>query len=160
MNEEADEIHGETVNRGNGESENQRENAAGPLKEVQEGIAEVRALLRWMLPGMARKGLAEKLLDQGLSPEIIARLAREMEGMEGKDDRERIFAALSRLIPCAGELAPGKAKQRRIALIGPTGVGKTTAVIKLTVRLAGQTTRRVGWIGLDKIGRASCRERV
>jgi flagellar biosynthesis GTPase FlhF len=143
MNEELDETRGEP------RFVQHESSAAEPLKEVQEGIAEVRALLKWLLPGMARKGLAEKLLDQGLSPEIIARLAREMEGMEEKDDRGRIFAALSRLIPCAGELVPGKAKQQRLVLIGPTGVGKTTAIIKLTVRLAGQTTRRVGWIGLE-----------
>jgi flagellar biosynthesis protein FlhF len=72
-----------------------------------------------------------------------------MERTDGKDERERIFTALSRLIPCAAELGPEKSKQQRLALIGPTGVGKTTAVIKLTVRLAGQTARRIGWIGLD-----------
>jgi flagellar biosynthesis protein FlhF len=143
MNEELDETRGEP------RFVQHESSAAEPLKEVQEGIAEVRALLKWLLPGMARKGLAEKLLDQGLSPEVVASLAREMDGMEEKDDRGRIFAALSRLIPCAGELVPGKAKQQRLVLIGPTGVGKTTAIIKLTVRLAGQTTRRVGWIGLE-----------
>jgi flagellar biosynthesis protein FlhF len=121
---------------------------AGPLKEVQEGIAEVRALLHWILPGVARKGLAEKLLDQGLSPEIIARLAREMEGLEAKDDHDRIFAALSRLIPCAGEIQPKPGTQQKLALLGPTGVGKTTSIIKLTVRLA-QKARRVGWISLE-----------
>ncbi|MGH8732892.1 MAG: hypothetical protein ACREVB_04340, partial [Burkholderiales bacterium] len=121
---------------------------AGPLKEVQEGIAEVRALLHWILPGVARKGLAEKLLDQGLSAEVITRLARAMEGMEEKDDRERIFAALSRLIPCTEALQPEAGKQQRLALVGPTGVGKTTGIIKLTVRLL-QKARRVGWISLE-----------
>jgi len=148
MNDEADVGRGAAVNRESGESENRRESDAGPLKEVQDGIAEVRALLRWVLPGVARKGLAEKLLDQGLSPEVIARLAREMEGMEDKDDRACIFAALARLIPCAEEPPPKAGKQQRLALVGPTGVGKTTGVIKLTVRLA-QKGRRVGWIGLE-----------
>jgi flagellar biosynthesis protein FlhF len=148
MNDEADGIRGETVNRGSGESENRRESDAGPLKEVQEGIAEVRALLHWILPGVARKGLAEKLLDQGLSPEVITRLARAMEGIEAKGDRERIFAALSRLIPCAEALQTKAGKQQRLALIGPTGVGKTTSIIKLTVRLL-QKARRVGWISLE-----------
>jgi flagellar biosynthesis protein FlhF len=124
----------------------------GALKQVQDGIAEVRALLRWILPGVARKGVAEKLLDQGLSPEVIARVAREMEGLEAKNDRERIFTALSLLIPCAEEIQPKAGKQQRLALVGPTGVGKTTAVIKLTVRLL-QKARRVGWIGLES-GRA------
>jgi len=141
MNEEADEVGGAA-------RAIEPTAASGSLKDVQEGIAEVRALLHWILPGVARKGLTEKLLDQGLSPEVITRLARAMEGMEAKDDRERIFSALSRLIPCAEEIQPKAGKQQRLALVGPTGVGKTTSIIKLTVRLA-QKARRVGWISLE-----------
>jgi flagellar biosynthesis protein FlhF len=148
MNEEADEVGGAA----RAERAIEPTAASGPLKDVQEGIAEVRALLRWILPGVAQKGVAEKLLDQGLAPEIIARLAREMEGVEAADDRERIFTALTRLITCAEEVQPKAGKQQRLALVGPTGVGKTTAVIKLTVRLL-QKARRVGWINLES-GRA------
>jgi flagellar biosynthesis protein FlhF len=142
MNEEADEI------RRGAPIAKPEIPASGSLKDVQEGIAEVRALLHWVLPGVAKKGVAEKLLDQGLSSEVIARLARTMEGMEAKDDRERIFAALSRLIPCVEETQPKAGQQQRLALVGPTGVGKTTSIIKLTVRLA-QQARRVGWISLE-----------
>ncbi len=144
MNEESDET------RGAPRAVERESAAAAPLKEVQEGLAEVRTLLKWMLPSAARKGMAEKLLDRGLAPEIIARLAREMEGIEAQDDRERILTALARLIPCAEEFdGAGNAERLCLALVGPTGVGKTTGIIKLTVRLAGRAARRVGWIGLE-----------
>ncbi|HEY2990915.1 MAG TPA: hypothetical protein VGL11_24600 [Candidatus Binatia bacterium] len=119
------------------------------LQDVREAITEVRALLGWLLPSIARKGLAEKLLDQGLSPDSIARLAREIGDASHENDRERIFAALTRLIPCAGDLERRAGEQGRLALIGPTGVGKTTSIIKLTVRLAGEKQGSVGWISLE-----------
>jgi flagellar biosynthesis protein FlhF len=122
---------------------------AGALEDVREDIAEVRSLLRWLLPTIAGKGVVEKLLDQGLSPEIIARLAREMDKSDQTDERERMFGALARLLPCGGDLEHDKEKQGRAVLVGPTGVGKTTSLIKLTVRLAGQQERRVGWISLE-----------
>lgn len=122
---------------------------AGPLDEVRQEIAEVRALLGWLLPSISGKGMVEKLLDQGLAPDVITRVAREMEKSAHKDERERMFAALARLIPCAAELERAEEKRGCAALIGPTGVGKTTTLIKLTVRLAGQRQRRLGWIALE-----------
>ncbi len=140
MNEEAEEI---------GRQPPVRQEPAGALEGVREDIAEVRSLLRWLLPSIAGKGVVEKLLDQGLSPEIIARLAREMEKSDRTDERERMFTALARLLPCGGDLERGEEEQGRAVLVGPTGVGKTTSLIKLTVRLAGQQERRVGWISLE-----------
>lgn len=155
MNDDAVEVYEEeTEKRGTGETENRRHGESGKrgegeLKVVREEIAEVRDLLSWFLPGTERKGATGNLLEQGLSPDIIARLAREAGAMGRKDDRERVFAALARLIPCEGEFDRRGERQGRLALIGPTGVGKTSGVIKLTVRLAGQQGCRVGWIGLE-----------
>jgi len=123
------------------------DSAAG-LDEVRHEIAEVRSLLKWLLPSIAGQGVVENLLDQGLAPEIITRLAREMEKSPQKNERERLFTALARLVPFAGALAKSGAQQGRAALIGPTGAGKTTSLIKLTVRLAREGAR-VGWINLE-----------
>src|SRR5262249_19967459 len=117
----------------------------GGLEEVRHEIAEVRSLLKWLLPSMTGPGLMENLLDQGLAPEVITQLAREMEKSQQKSDRERLFTALARLIPFAGGLDKKNAKQGRVALIGPTGAGKTTSLIKLTVGLAAAGAR-VAWI--------------
>ncbi len=56
---------------------------------------------------------------------------------------------MSRLIPIGGRIEIGGEKKTRLALIGPTGVGKTTGIVKLTVFIARQTECRVGWIGLE-----------
>src|SRR5215470_3979259 len=73
----------------------------GGLEEVRHEIAEVRSLLKWLLPSRTGPGLMENLLDQGLAPEVITQLAREMEKSQQKSDRERLFTALARLIPFA-----------------------------------------------------------
>src|SRR5689334_8188571 len=78
--------------------------AAADLNEVRHEIAEVRSLLKWLLPSIAGQGLVENLLDQGLAPEVITRLAREMEKSQQKSERERLFTALARLVPFAGAL--------------------------------------------------------
>jgi flagellar biosynthesis protein FlhF len=108
----------------------------------------VRSLLKWLLPSIGGQGVVESLLDQGLAPEVITRLAREMEKSPQKSERERLFNALARLVPFAGALAKSGAQQGRAALIGPTGAAKTTSLIKLTVRLAREGAR-VGWINLE-----------
>ncbi|HTM08484.1 MAG TPA: hypothetical protein VL754_08855 [Verrucomicrobiae bacterium] len=122
--------------------------AAGGLEEVRNEIAEVRSLLKWLLPSISGPGLVENLLDQGLAPEVITRIAREMEKSQQKSDRERLFTALARLVPFSGEFTKPDARQGRVAFIGPTGTGKTTSLIKLTVRLAGNGAR-IGWINLE-----------
>jgi flagellar biosynthesis protein FlhF len=122
--------------------------AVGDLEEVRHEIAEVRSLLKWLLPSITGQGLVENLLDQGLAPEVITRLAREMEKSPQKNDRERLFTALARLIPFSGELEKKSDRQGRLALVGPTGTGKTTSIIKLTVRLAA-AGGRIGWINLE-----------
>jgi len=141
-------MHEETAERRPIELTRKSVQAAGDLDEVRHEIAEVRSLLKWLLPSIAGKGLVENLLDQGLAPEVITRLAREMEKSQQKSDRERLFTAIARLIPFAGELSRSEAQQGRAALIGPSGAGKTTSLIKLTVRLAREGAR-VGWINLE-----------
>ncbi|HEX9443065.1 MAG TPA: hypothetical protein VGA73_03055, partial [Candidatus Binatia bacterium] len=64
--------------------------AGGGLEEVRRDIAEVRSLLKWLLPSIGGKGMVEKLLDQGLSSEVITRLARGMEQSGHRDERERL----------------------------------------------------------------------
>ncbi|HEX2386995.1 MAG TPA: hypothetical protein VHL99_10555 [Candidatus Binatia bacterium] len=141
-------MHEEAESRRPIEPTRRAPDAAGDLNEVRHEIAEVRSLLKWLLPSIGGQGLMENLLDQGLAPEVITRLAREMEKTQQKSERERLFTALARLIPFAGALSKNGAQQGRAALIGGTGGGKTTSLIKLTVRLVREGAR-VGWINLE-----------
>ena len=119
------------------------------ISEVRQELSELKSFLGWLVPGMGRNKVLEELLTQGVSPEIIARLAREVEGMEGADEWEKIRQVLARLIPTGGDVESRGERRECLALIGPTGVGKATTVVKLTVRLTRQGERRVGWVSLD-----------
>ena len=51
------------------------------------------------------------------------------------------------MAPTGGQIA---ARRDRLALIGPTGVGKTLNLIKLTVSESQRRARRIGWISADE----------
>jgi flagellar biosynthesis protein FlhF len=122
---------------------------AEELREIRQELAELKSMLCWLIPGMGQKKVLEELMTQGISPSILARLAQETQGTEGTDEREKIGQALARLIPTGGDVETKEEQRKCLALIGPTGVGKTTTVVKLTVRLARQGGHRVGWVNLD-----------
>lgn len=124
----------------------QKQPARDDLKEVQQEIVGLKSLLCWLVPGMGQKSVLEELMAQGVSPEMIARLAERAKGARGSDDRQKIFHALTGMIPTGGDL---EAEGGRLLLLGPTGVGKTTTIVKLTLRLAGQRKWRIGWVTLD-----------
>jgi flagellar biosynthesis protein FlhF len=119
------------------------------LPEVRRELAALKSILCWLIPGIRMGGTLEELVAQGLSPNLVARLAQEMREIDGTDEREKIRQVLTRLIPTGGDVETRKERRECLALIGPTGVGKTTTAVKLTVRLACRGERRVGWVSLD-----------
>jgi flagellar biosynthesis protein FlhF len=54
-----------------------------------------------------------------------------------------------RTVRVTGSLLPAEGRQRVVALVGPTGVGKTTTVAKLAARFALQEGRKVGLVTVD-----------
>jgi flagellar biosynthesis protein FlhF len=73
--------------------------------------------------------------DQRKNPEII---------------REKLAEQLERMMPVAGPIVRTKVSGPHVvALIGPTGVGKTTTVAKLAANLKLRENRRVGLITID-----------
>jgi len=63
--------------------------------------------------------------------------------------REKIVEQLEKLIPVAGPLVKKSRSPHVVALIGPTGVGKTTTIAKLAANLKLREKHRVGLITLD-----------
>jgi flagellar biosynthesis protein FlhF len=64
--------------------------------------------------------------------------------------REKIAEQLERMIPISGPISRTKTTGPHVvALIGPTGVGKTTTIAKLAANLKLRENRRVGLITLD-----------
>jgi flagellar biosynthesis protein FlhF len=74
---------------------------------------------------------------------LARRLARavhdELNGQELKEAplvRKRLAAEIESRVRVTGELTTLKTRAKKIALIGPTGVGKTTTIAKLAARFA------------------------
>lgn len=115
--------------------------------DMREELAALRSMLSWLAPGLDHKNrILKSLVAQGLSPEVMARLNEAIHDAEGSDEREKTYRALIRLIPTGGQIPD---EVDRLALIGPTGVGKSSGIIKLTVLEGQRLQRRVGWLNLD-----------
>ncbi len=90
-----------------------------------------------------------------LEPTLAARIAHFLQEKvdrgtvpPGRElDAFREFVA--RTLRVGGGPAPGRTRGRVVALVGPTGVGKTTTVAKLAARAALQQGGRVGLVTVD-----------
>lgn len=125
------------------------QSAAEPIDEVRQEIAALRSMLCWLAPGLTHQSdILKTLVTQGLSPEIIARVAAAMKSVAGSDDRTKVFHLLSQLVASGGQIR-GDGERECLALIGPTGVGKTTSIVKLTVFESQRRDCRVGWVSTE-----------
>ncbi|MFW6133853.1 MAG: flagellar biosynthesis protein FlhF [Planctomycetota bacterium] len=135
--------------------------AAPPAAGVPREVAEIRKMVATLLargrgePELPPAVLTcrDRLIEQDVAPELaaelVADLRRELTG-EQLGDRDVLFPALRRLI--AGRIrtsAPTSQGRRVIALVGPTGVGKTTTIAKLAANAKLHDDRRVALVTLD-----------
>jgi flagellar biosynthesis protein FlhF len=118
-----------------------------PIEEVRDEIAALRSMLSWLAPRIQKNDVLKSLVGHGVSPEIMARISEAMREGPGTNDREKMYDALKRLIPSGGQIEDAV---DRLALMGPTGVGKTTSLIKLTVFESQRLNRRIGWVNADQ----------
>jgi len=99
--------------------------------------------------------LEAELADE-LADEVVAAARRELEGDEEPTEREvrrAVHRRLAEMIPAVAEPPkPRRAKDGRpltIALVGPTGVGKTTTIAKLAATYKLRHGKSVGLITSD-----------
>ncbi|HTL30817.1 MAG TPA: flagellar biosynthesis protein FlhF [Tepidisphaeraceae bacterium] len=88
-----------------------------------------------------------------LALEIIKNVQRQIRPEHAEQPeyvREKIADQLEKYMPMAGPIVRTKATGPHVvALIGPTGVGKTTTIAKLAANLKLREKRRVGLITID-----------
>ncbi|MBI5655722.1 MAG: flagellar biosynthesis protein FlhF [Geobacter sp.] len=99
-------------------------------------------------------GLAGELGAAGIEDEAVRSLLEHVRPMaETTDDREELryslIEAFASVIKCAGPLRMKKNGPRIIALVGPTGVGKTTTTAKLAAMYAMNKGASVALITTD-----------
>lgn len=105
------------------------------------------------LLGQYRERLAAQDVEDDIIVRLINRLRLTLTGKE-LDDEELVSLKLAEFVAAAirfdDDAPKTRAERARIlALIGPTGVGKTTTIAKLAARFKLQQRKRVGLITLD-----------
>lgn len=132
-------------------------------REVSELKRLVRAVVEQRAPWGAGQpseiaNLREMLIEQEVAPQVVEELLAELRlGLTGRELgdpkvlRDRLRRQIASHIPTvAGDAEPrGEREARVIAMIGPTGVGKTTTIAKLAANYKLRRGMRVGLITID-----------
>lgn len=96
--------------------------------------------------------LIEAEVNDETARELVERLRNETAGQE-LDDPMMLRARLARMIEeqigVAGPIRLEAGRRRLVALVGPTGVGKTTTIAKLAANFRLREKKRVGLITVD-----------
>ncbi len=97
--------------------------------------------------------LMQKLIEEQVREELACSLARETEMIlrrqRGSSAVEVMEHLILEMIGSPDPVQPKKFHQKIILLAGPTGVGKTTSLVKLAANFALKQKRKVGIINTD-----------
>jgi flagellar biosynthesis protein FlhF len=134
-----------------------------PIEEMRHGVREVQDTLRVLMAEITGTGPHKEfsehyrmLVDQGISRRTAASLiAKAVKGgdrgalRDPRVFRERLKFQVRRLVKTTGgiKLVPGI--RRTVALVGATGVGKTTNLAKLAAEFAVRERVSVGLVTCD-----------
>lgn len=102
------------------------------------------------------RALLEQEVAEELADEVVQRVRAELTDEQIADPdacRAAVLGAVKSLLPVpaglAGSEPRGADRPHTIALVGPTGVGKTTTIAKLAANFKLQQRKRVGLVTLD-----------
>lgn len=97
--------------------------------------------------------LAQELIQNGISTELIRKILDTLNTLPvasgNQTVKSRLGETFGRLIKFAGTLKMRKNSPRIIALVGPTGVGKTTTTAKLAAMYALNRGNKVALVTMD-----------
>ena len=96
--------------------------------------------------------LIEAEVSEELARELVERVRSESPGDALNDEvlaKARIARMVEDEIRVTGPLRSTPGRRRLVALVGPTGVGKTTTIAKLAANFRLKEKRKVGLITVD-----------
>ncbi|TWT83083.1 Flagellar biosynthesis protein FlhF [Planctomycetes bacterium CA13] len=102
------------------------------------------------------EGFREQLIDAGVSPKTALRWLKSTESFTvGLGDSinepwmDHLQRSIARELRIGGPIRTQPGAKHIVALVGPTGVGKTTTIAKLAAGFRIQERRRVGLVTID-----------
>lgn len=144
----------------------QRQDPAAVPDHVQSQLTQLQAMVKDLCrrgqPGQ-RQELPEELfrlftdlldsdLSEELAREMVERVRVEARGGRLSDPamaKARIARMIESDIAVTGPIQLTQGRRRLVALVGPTGVGKTTTIAKLAAHYRLREKRRIGLITVD-----------
>lgn len=131
----------------------------GQLNELQSMVRELCRQSRGdrprELPDSLFRLFAELLdadVSEDLARDLVERVRAEAPDAEQHDPvllRARVLRMVEADVAVAGPIGVTRGQRRLVALVGPTGVGKTTTIAKLAAHYRLKEKRRVGLITVD-----------
>lgn len=100
-------------------------------------------------------GLCSRLLKSGVSEKLIPRLMEKSEaeepgkGQDVKSGARRLLALMKETLDCRGDIQLDREGPKKVALVGPTGVGKTTTIAKIAADFVYRQKKKVALLSLD-----------
>jgi flagellar biosynthesis protein FlhF len=125
-----------------------------PLPALEEDAAEPMLQAEPAAEAGPLAQLGRELAHEELSPEVVEMLLGQLkeaakEGMGLKELRAQLSENLSNQVKCSGTLRMKKNGPRIMAIVGPTGVGKTTTIAKLAAMHALNRGASVAMVTTD-----------
>ena len=141
-----------------GRKEWMAEDKGEELRELRSMIASLLTRTekaRSMGLNEAQLPVYEKLVGRGVNHRVVARMFETIHSREQRKEGDPVIgeshlaAVMKGAVKCEGpiQLEPGGPKV--VALVGPTGVGKTTTIAKLAARFALHQEKKVAMVSLD-----------
>ncbi|MFQ5443358.1 MAG: flagellar biosynthesis protein FlhF, partial [Nitrospinales bacterium] len=101
--------------------------------------------------------LYQKLIDHGVNEHLAAKLLEKLNSKENSnqnngfsgDERKRMAEILKHFFNCAGGLQLEAPLPKVVALVGPTGSGKTTTIAKLAAQFKFRKNKKIALVSLD-----------
>lgn len=116
----------------------------------------IQSLEQKLFSSRSNAAVEDILLSQGINPEtsrIISTFANEQLSDTERDNPESLFpflhSTIADILPVEPPDFMDNSAQKRIALVGPTGVGKTTTLAKLAAKFISTVSKSVALITID-----------
>ncbi|MBI3861715.1 MAG: flagellar biosynthesis protein FlhF [Planctomycetia bacterium] len=142
---------------------------ATPITEQQSAIARQLSSIQQMVSQLTRGSLHQQaeipaelfqlyteLIDVEVEEDLARDLINQLKGTEGAEKPGDVAASKARLrgivegdIRCASPIVATPGRRRVVALVGPTGVGKTTTIAKLAANFRLRDGIRMGLVTVD-----------